>query len=317
MRYIYINISIYYYNMKNILVWAPSVFDIGCGGLNVQYELCRNLKEYGVNVKIYSPVKKQNPIFNDYYENEFDLNETIVIYGETIQGNPLNAPYVVRWILAPLGICSHHLQFTVWGKNDLVYYFNSEQKMKKYPEKMGNIYKLLNIIYISPYIKNNNREPRSGICYTIRKGNEYHHNKVKIIHPPNSFEVTRNYKLLECINIFNTYEYFYSYDPCTFFNIIAAMCGCISVVVKVIGQSKNDWLNTLSVAEYLKESGELLYGVAYGEEEIEYAKTTLHLVEGQWISINDFFKKKYVETFINDMNNLENQSNTIENNFYL
>lgn len=302
--------------MKNILIWAPSVFDIGCGGLNVQYELCRILKEYGVNVNIYSPVKKQNPIFNDYYDNNFDLNETIVIYGETIQGNPLNAPYVVRWILAPLGICSHPLQFRVWGKNDLVYYFNSEEKMKIYPNKLGNVYKLLSIVYISPYIKNNNKEPRSGVCYTIRKGNEYHNNQIEIVHPSNSFEVVRNHTLLECVDIFNTYEYFYSYDPCTFLNIIAAMCGCISVVVKVKGKSKNEWLNTIAAVEYLKETGEPLYGIAYGEEEIEFAKTTLHLVEGQWISINNFFRKKYVESFITDITHFESQINNIENNFY-
>ena len=171
-------------------------------------------------------------------------------------------------------------------------------------------------MYITPYIKNNNREPRSGICYTIRKGNEYRNNQVKRIHPPKSFEVTRSHQLLECINIFNTYEYFYSYDPCTFLNTVAAMCGCISVVVKVDGLCKNDWLNTLSVAEYLKESGESLYGVAYGQEEIEYAKSTLHLVEDQLISINNFFKKKYVDSFVSDINNFRSQINTVENNFY-
>jgi hypothetical protein len=171
-------------------------------------------------------------------------------------------------------------------------------------------------MYISSYIKNNNKQPRSGACYTIRKANEYQNGKVLNSHPPNSFEVVRNHSLLECVDIFNTYEYFYSYDPCTFLNIIAAICGCISVVVKVEGQTKNNWLNTLAPIEYLKETGEPLYGVAYGTEEIEFSKGTLQLVEGQWISINNFFRKKYVESFINDINHFESQVNTIENNFY-
>jgi hypothetical protein len=94
------------------------------------------------------------------------------------------------------------------------------------------------------------------------------------------------------------------------------MCGCISVVVKVDGLNKEEWLNTLAPAEYLKETGEELYGVAYGEEEIEFSKNTLHLVEQQWINIDKFFKKKYVESFINDINNYESQINTVENNFY-
>jgi len=298
---------------KNVLVWIPSFFDLGCGGLNVQFELCRVLKELGVNVKIYSPVKVKNSIFNDYYDyNDFDLNETVVIYGETISGNPLNAPYVVRWVLAPLGICIGHDQFITWGNNDLVYYFNSEEKFKNSPEKVGSIYKFLNFLYISKYIKNNNRCCRNGICYTTRKGYSYHSiiNKIS-----NSFEVKRNHGIIECVNIFNTYEYFYSYDPLTFLTVIAAMCGCVSIVMKVEGLSKEEWLSTIAPFEYLKETGEPLYGIAYGEEEIEFAKRTLHLVEKQFVNINNYFKKKYIESFINDINNFENQLNKVENNY--
>jgi hypothetical protein len=301
--------------MKNVLVWTPSIFDIGCGGLNVQYELCRVLKEMGVNVKIQANVNVKNSIFNDYYNNEFDLNDTVVIYGETIDGNPLNAPYVVRWILAPVGVYFDINKCHTWGKNDLVYYFNSEEKINNNPDKIGNIFKMLSIMYISEYIQNNNREPRSGVCYTIRKGK--HMRKELIIkHPTNSFGIIESNGIIECVDIFNKYEYFYSYDPLTFLTIIAAMCGCISLVIKVDGLSKEDWLNTLAPIEYLKETGEPLYGVAYGIEEVEFAKDTLHLVEEQWININKFFRKKYVESFINDINNFENQINTLENNFY-
>ncbi len=302
--------------VKNVLVWMQHhYFNINCGGVNVQFELCRVLKELGINVKIYSPIKIKNSIFNDYYNNDFDLNNTVVIYGETIDGNPLNAPYVVRWILAPMGIISNLSNTHGWGKNDLVYYFNSEEKLKNNPEKIGNIFKMMSNIYVSPYIKNNNREVRSGICYTIRKGYSYHKN-LTFVHPLNSFELLNHYEILDIVNIFNTFEYFYSYDPCTFYSIIAAMCGCISVVVKVDGLNKEEWLNTIAPTEYLKETGEELYGVAYGEEEIEFSKNTLHLVEQQWINIDKFFKKKYVYSFINDINNYESQINTVENNFY-
>jgi hypothetical protein len=135
-------------------------------------------------------------------------------------------------------------------------------------------------------------------------------------HQSNSVELSANGELLDYVNVFNIYEYFYSYDPCTFYSVIAAMCGCISVVVKVEGLSKEDWLNILAPIEYLKETGEQLYGIAYGEEEIEFAKNTIHLVEKQWININKYFRKKYVDSFVNDINNFENQLNTVENNFY-
>ncbi len=302
--------------LKNVLVWMPNYFNISCGGVNVQFELCRVLKELGINVKIYSPIKIKNSIFNDYYNNnDFDLNETVVIYGETINGNPLNAPYVVRWILAPLGVCSNVNICNTWGKNDLVYYFNSEEKIKNNIEKNGNIFKIMCNMYISPYIKNNNREVRSGVCYTIRKGYSYHKNLISV-HPSDSFELLNQNNMLDIVNIFNKFEYFYSYDPCTFYSIIAAICGCISIVVKVNGMSREDWLSTTACAEYLNETGEELYGVAYGEEEIEFSKNTLHLVEQQWININNFFKKKYVDSFVSDINNFRSQINTVENNFY-
>jgi hypothetical protein len=206
-----------------------------------------------------------------------------------------------------------------WGKNELVYYFNSEEKIKNNPDKLGNIYKMMSLLYVSPYIKNNNKDKRSGSCYTIRKGHNIHKNTIiQLIRPPppNSVELSELAYMLEYVNIFNMYEYFYSYDPCTFYSIIAAMCGCISVVVKVDGLNKEEWLNTLAPIEYLKETGEPLYGVAYGEEEIEFAKSTLHLVEEQWKSILNYSKKKYIEPFINDINNFEKQINTIETNFY-
>ena len=169
---------------------------------------------------------------------------------------------------------------------------------------------------MNPYAKIYNKKCRKGICYTIRKGLEYHKN-LKIVHPQNSFEIKKQTSQMDCIKIFNKYKYFVSYDPCTFLQVISSLSGCITIVVKIDGLSKEDWLNTLACTEYLKETGEKLYGIAYGKEEIEFAKNTLHLVEEQWININKFIKKKYIELFVNDINNFEYQVNTVENNFYI
>ena len=131
--------------MKNILIYCNLSFNIKCGGLTVQYELCKILEEYGQNVRIQAPDKIENDIFMKYYNNEFNLDETIVIYGETIEGNPLNAPHVVRWILAPLGIIASTEISKTWGKNDLVYYFNSETRFEDNAELIDKVYKQLSI----------------------------------------------------------------------------------------------------------------------------------------------------------------------------
>jgi len=301
--------------MKNILVYTIYDFNFTCGGLVVQYEFCKILDNLGVNVRIRAPTNIKNSIFSKFYENNFDLNDTVVIYGETIEGNPLNAPNVVRWILAPVGMVCES-KHNNWGPNDLVYYFNSEEKIANNPEKLGNIYKLLNVIYINTYAINNNLPNRCGTCFTMRKSVNIHGKMPQLVHPRGSHEITREHSQMDCIKIFNEHKFFISYDSLTFLSVIAALCGCISIVKKVDGLSKHDWVNTTAAAEYLRYSGEdMFYGIAYGAEEVEKATNTLHLVKEQWERIAQFSKEKYVSSFIQDINNFPNMVNRVHNNF--
>jgi hypothetical protein len=302
--------------MFNILVYTVSSFNFKCGGLVVQYEFCRVLEKLGINVKISAPEKIQNSIFCKYYNNDFDLNNTVVIYGETIEGNPLKAPYVVRWILAPLGIICNPNNKT-WGSNDLVYYFNSDNKFYNNDKLFGTVYKSLTTIYINPLINNCNDPLRKGYCHTFRK--TQFHKKLKYAHHPNSQEIKREHKVIQCINIFNKRKFFISYDPLTFLNIIAAMCGCISVVIKIDGLTEIEWLKTTTAYPYLKANNlNKIYGIAYGLSEVEWAKNTLPLVKQQWIDICEFMKQNTVIPFLNDIKNLDNIKylvNTVKNNY--
>ena len=266
-------------------------FDFRSGGHTVQYELAKILHELGYNVKVRAPNKIQNSIFSNYLENDtIDINNTIVVQAENITNNPINAKYIIRWILAPLGINSPIDRYNTWNKTDLVYYFNSEQKFKENPFKIDTVYKLLNIFYINPNIKNT-AVNRNGWCYTKRKNN--YHKKLVYVHPPNSFEITRFHTQTDYINIFNTYKYFISYDPCTFLSVIAALCGCISIVKKINGVSKQEWLNITPYGEILKEMNiTSLYGIAYGKEELDYATQTVNLAGEQWDNIKKNKNKK-------------------------
>jgi hypothetical protein len=302
--------------MFNILVYTVTSFNFKCGGLVVQYEFCRVLEKLGINVKISAPEKIQNSIFCKYYNNDFDLNNTVVIYGETIEGNPLKAPYVIRWILAPLGsICKPNNK--TWGSNDLVYYFNSDNKFYNNDTLFGTVYKTLTTIYINPLINNYNDPLRKGYCHTFRK--TQFHKKLKYVHHPNSQEIKREDNVIQCINIFNKREIFISYDPLTFLNIIAAMCGCISVVIKIDGLTEIEWLKTTAAYPYLKANNlNKIYGIAYGLSEVEWAKNTLPLVKQQWIDICEFMKQNTVIPFLDDIKNLDNIKclvNTVKNNY--
>jgi len=99
------------------------------------------------------------------------------------------------------------------------------------------------------------------------------------------------------------------------------MCGCVSVVIKVDGISTQfDWLQTTCVSSYVKDKGiERLYGIAYGIDEIVWAKETLHLVSQQWIDILEYCKNQTILPFlkdIEDLNNLKNAENTIQKIFF-
>ena len=225
----------------------------------------------------------------------------------------------MRWILAPLGIVTNNDIYKTWGPNDLVYYFNVDKTFSINESMIGKKYKLLTSIYINPLIKNYNDPVRKGYCHTFRKSN--FHKTLRYAHPPNSFEIKREHKLKDCINVFNKREIFISYDPLTFLNIIAAMCGCISVVIKVDEiPTHSEWLKTTAVARYVKDKGiEKLYGVAYGLSEINWAKETLHLVSQQWFDISEYCKSQTILPFlkdIEDLNNLANAENTVQKMFF-
>ena len=136
-------------------------------------------------------------------------------------------------------------------------------------------------------------------------------------HPQNAFEITRHHNHNDLFEIFNNFESFVSYDPMTFLNVIAVLCGCISIVVPMPNMSKTEWLKTAAVYRYLSSKNiESYYGIAYGQEEIEWAKSTIHLAKQQWDDIITY-NNKFYESFIEDLNHLEDGTlqNTVENNY--
>jgi hypothetical protein len=307
--------------MKNILIYPHASFSNEEGGIVVQYNLAKLLDEYGVTVRVYQHISFiDTPIFTKFYNNEFPIDDNcVVIYCEGIQGNPLNAKYVVRWMLSELGQNVPYNTVDTWGKNELVYYFNSELKHKKNKEKVGNIYKLLTTLYVNPGIKNMNLPDRKGYCHTIRKTHIYKH-IINYIHPSDSFEIVHNYgamKIEDVIQIFNKYEYFISYDPITFLFYIAALCGCIPIVYPMEGKTKQEWLQMNAFVEYMDHKKiNNIYGIAYGINDLEWAKNTIHLAREQYDDMIMYYKETHVPSFIQDINNFDIMTNTIENNFY-
>lgn len=234
-------------------------------------------------------------VFERYFHNPvgqyrrqffpFVDKDTIVVYPDIFWGNILNATKVVRWLL-------YFNRFPgdtqAYGKKDLFFcyrkIFNDEQLN---PEERTVC--LQNFDF--DVYKRTNFEDRTGCCYIIRKGNK-RTDLPKTLDGPIIDSLSERKK----VEAFNKYKFCYFYDTQTFYTVVAAVCGCIPIVVLEPGKSK---------ADYLSE-GEQPAGVAYGEnaEEIQYAiKTREKCIEqlqnfSQWNKMaTEFFVKTCEEYF--------------------
>jgi hypothetical protein len=276
-------------NRLKFRIWAPAFTDT-CGGCMVLYKLAKDLSTIGQLVTIYDKDNKQikNKIFSSY--NQSDITNEIVIYPEIVKDNPLHAKRVVRWILCALGKNTPKDIYKTWGKYDSIYYFSSFQSTSE-------VIKPLYTFSLHGF--ENKHLDRKGSCFTIRKAKKFH-KKITYIHPPDSIEIT-NESNEELFYLFNQYEYFYCYDPYSYLAIIAALCGCIPIVIPIKGLTKYEWLKTLYVEPYLKVNHlHNLNGIAYGIEDISFAKKTLPLVKKEQHAI-ELHGIETVKQFVKDM----------------
>jgi hypothetical protein len=136
-------------------------------------------------------------------------------------------------------------------------------------QKLDGYMPILNVDF--DIFKNHNL-PRSGRCYLI-KGNEYisgqplYHNS-----SDTNLDNYHNYssgRMEYLAEMFNKHEIFFTYNTQTFIANLAALCGCISVVLP----------HPKTNREKIHKFPQNKYGVAYGFEDIQHSIDTLPLVK--------------------------------------
>lgn len=236
------------------IVYTPD-FDIKIGGIIVLHFLCHlinsqtkfraflwniNLKENKdiLNSKTYSKF-----ITPWILSKDIDLNEDIIIYPEVIDGNPLNAKNVIRWLLHFPGFFTKRINF---GENDLIFGISEQFSTLKYPIDKKN---LLTIFYFlhDTYFQYNFAK-REGSCHLIKKGKGKN-----FVHDSNSICID-NLSHEEIAKLFNEKETFISYDAQSVYSTYAVLCGCISIVVPDKDISKDIWAS----------NKDLVFGIFYG-----------------------------------------------------
>jgi hypothetical protein len=270
--------------MKIIISSPP--YNTQHGGIITLHKLCHILNEIGfesymVNFNGFKTSITLNPNYNTKNINweDIDKENDIIVYSEITQGNPYGFKKCVRYILYHT---SKKNIYHTWGEKDFWIYF-IEDFYDGIKEK--NILKVIDTKV--EYFKDLKTERIEESCYTIRKGNNYNHIS-KNYHDENSTEIFHmsDDKYLE---IFNKYKRFYSYDGHTYLNIIAALCGCESVIVPLEGVSKEEWKS---------KNKHRQYGIAYGIEDIENCKNIdklkqelVNTEKNQYIEVNNMFDK--------------------------
>jgi len=296
---------------KKYIIYAPS-YNPKSGGCIVLHKLCSELIELGYDAyihpkkeyiftgkkrfsitrnirKIYCNLMpfKLNPnmhtrLFNKKM-NCYDENH-IVIYSEHIDGNPLNAKNVVRWLLHKPGHLTGRIHF---GPRELYYKYQlglvSEFTLTG--SKTSDL--ILNIVHMPTDIYNekNTTVKREGTAYLLRKGK----NK-EITHDLNNSILIDGKSHEEIAKIFKKVKTFISYDEYTAYSRFAVLSGCESIVIPDGDKTKEEW----------RPIKELRIGIKYGFDDEDFNLEEQKLRMREYLKKQQLQNKKNIELFVQE-----------------
>jgi hypothetical protein len=269
---------------KKVVVYLPP-YDSTSGGCVALYRLAELLREKNIDVSIWDwtwPHPNESRFLNGKTTSTFNLVDkiqtdrntplhsnlkmalpeyianSVVIYPEVVEGNPLGAASVIRWLLNKPGLITGNVAF-----NPMDNFFYWDGIYLDNNSTLSVIGKLRLQLSSTEHYKNKHYQNRKGSCFIIRKG----YNRVLDKHPSDSICLD-NLSHKQISEIFNSTEYFYCYDLHTAYIKFSILCGCTPIVVPVAGLSEAEWHPDVTQR----------YGVAYGHEKIQWAKDTAHLI---------------------------------------
>ena len=278
----------------NFIIYS-SVYDENCGGAIALHKLCDLINHLGHTSSIclykkslwqrlcdnpwknkcksllkiasifghYTPNSSfHTPIFRANKKNAEIIKQSIIIYPETVSGNPLGAKHIVRWLLHQPG---YHTGKINYSSGEL--YFRYSSMIKPFSicgSKTSNLVMTIAHHPIEFYNKNNMAESRKGTAYCLRKGKGK-----EICHNLHDSILIDGKSHKDIAGIFKRVKRFYSYDTLTAYSRYATLCGCESVVIPDPGVNIDEWRPDITIR----------YGLSYGEtdEQLQFAHDTTEL----------------------------------------
>lgn len=238
-----------------------------CGGCMALVLLAEALRSQGYRVDV---VGRDALDRVDRLQEHLASGATIAIYPEAIEGNPIGAARVVRWVLYFVD----EARIRAWQANGdmILYYWRQFDPMGRATGAA-----ILRVMDAGLDRFRDEGRPRGGVIYRLGKGIDYHPTRTAhttealsdalLSLPPTqgirhlmslvdpaapSAELADGLSLDALGRQFNSVALFISYDCETALSAIAALCGCASVVVPRPGMTKRDRLRCFR------------YGVAFG-----------------------------------------------------
>lgn len=263
--------------MKFVIAAAP--FDDRSGGVIALHLLCRRLTEAGHTALLW-PMDRprlqawRNPRrylgwakyhltgrgdrfdfgpFPNRLARARDLKDAVVVYPEVVAGNPLRARRVARWLLHKPGF---HTGVVDYGPNDLLFHY---QDAFHDPAVGGEADDRLTLTWWNEEYRLTNHGERSGSAYLLKKGRDR-----PIVHDLADSVLVDALSHREKAQAFNRARFFYTYDLYTLYSRYAALCGAVPVVVPMPGVTREQWI----------ARDEERYGLAYGEDDVDWAIAT-------------------------------------------
>jgi hypothetical protein len=272
---------------RKFVIFAGS-FNQDIGGVVALHKLCDMLRREGHDAYLWpetlpkfeltSPFKtgrrlwryhrrKQAALYKTWpglqtpIAHQSDLREAIVVYPEVIDGNPLRAKHVVRWLLHKPGFHTKRINF---GPEERFFFY---LKAFDDPSLNPDGENLLRVpAFSADFYRQTNFGERHGTCYLMRKGKGR-----KIVHDLKDSVLVDGMSHAETAQVFNRVQTFISYDTYTLYSVFAALCGCVSIVIPDEGVTKAQWF----------PDPRDRCGLAYGFDDIEHAVQTRHLLQAQ------------------------------------
>jgi hypothetical protein len=266
------------------------------GGHVALHMLAYKLAERGHNVYIFTKpeyphknihvipskreVRDETTFYNSWDSFEYNQNNTISIYNEIMWWNPFNTQHVTRWIMYDT---SKEIEDT-WSESDVYFNYNNFKTYNKSCEK-----KLTVMDFHFDKFKITNEGSRKKYCHIFHKNTPENYKDILLKY--NSDELSE-WKTTGAFTFlgekFNEYEYFLTFDRDTFLTTAATMCGCKSII---LNPDKN-----INPFEFRNIKPYQRVGVAYGEDDVEWAEKTIsfsdlsvkYLSEIQDKTVDDF-----------------------------